>query len=330
MATGKIRTVSLGVTTSDFFSSAGLIDVYGFFGKVAGGFSNTGNISATTYFGLESASFSNTGTSGGLGSTGHVYIKTTGAFTNGVNRTIKAEQIDVRAGSVANAGLISANNVVNIADVAGAISNAVTGEIYSKTIALVAGTSFRNDGKIGTKAVLTVPVALGYDLGTADLVHISAGTTLDNYGQIAGKTTRLIAQGNITLRDGSTLRAANLLGLKSVAGGVTNFGDVSAANLSSEAAGLFDNQGRLAVTDTLSVTAGGFRNLNGSLRADGSARAATIQAKDIVLDIVGQVGSGLIDVSNSGSMIATNGIYVDAEKSGFSNTGTLSAVTLAC
>ncbi len=318
-AAAKIKAVSLTAAASGGFSNAGTIDLYGFSGVFGGAISNTGTISTKTYLGVEGASFSNAG-AGNLLNEGHVYIKVTGAFTNATDRKISGDQIDIRAGSVSNAGLLTALNVVNIADVAGAISNTATGKIYSKTIALIAGTSVRNDGIIGSIRGTANPLA--------DIVNISAATSIDNFGQMKSTSLRLIANGNITLRDGSSLETLELTGLKSNAGGVVNFGTITAGDLTSEVATVFDNQGRIAIGDTLSITAGGFRNLSGTLRADGTSRAALITANNMVFDLAGWVGGQAHNFTNNGSMEAINGIYVDSEKGSVTSTGTLHSSSL--
>lgn len=320
-ATGKIEAVSLTAATlgTGAFTNAGAIDVYGFSGVVGGAFSNSGALSAKTYFGLEAGSFANSG-AGNLLSDGHVYIKAAGAFTNAANRKISGDQIDIRAASVNNAGLITALNVVNIADVAGVITNSSTGKIYSKTIALIASDSLRNYGTIGAWTGTANPIA--------DIVDLSAGSWIDSFGAVSGKTVRILAQGNIKLQDGSSLKAVELAGLKSYTAAIINYATVNAGDFTAEAGAAFDNQGSLNVTNTLSIAAGSFHNMDATLRADGTARVASITAKDMVLDLAGWVAGKVNDVSNDGSMVATGGIYIDTEKSGFTNTGTLRAPTI--
>lgn len=279
-ATGTITAVSLGLKAADFTNS-GVLDLYGFFGEVTNNTRNFGSIETETYLGLKTgALYNRAGAS--LVSGDHLYIKSSGQVENYATARLEANSIDLRAGTVSNSGAIRASEVVNIADLTGALTNTASGTIYGATIAAITGTAFNNDGKVGQRDNTRLPVT--------EVLDISVGTSLRNSGEMVAENLRILAQADI-LNSGSLKADDGLLGVSSKRGSVTNSGTMRAKDIVVEAGNAFDNRSLFKASETISVTAVGNiinQNVNDSV--------ADIGAKMIVLHAGG-------DVANSGGKL---------------------------
>jgi len=282
-AGGSIKTISLGLDASSFLNR-GNIDVYGFFGKISAGAQNFGTITTETYFGLNAASFANRA-GGVLTSKEHVYIKTSGLFSNYDTASLSGETIDLRVGSVLNSGTISATSIVNVADVTGLIKNTNTGRIYGEKIALLTGLNVRNAGIIGQTGSTSLPKAQEVSISA------SAGWVL-NDGSISSTDIRILADSNI--HNTGIMGAVGFLGLKSSAS-VSNKGILRASDARIDAAQTFDNQGLIDVTKSL------YAKANFILSKDGVSRTAVIRGKQILL-------SASDYISNAGRIAGTESV----------------------
>ncbi|WP_417260244.1 filamentous hemagglutinin N-terminal domain-containing protein [Celeribacter sp.] len=296
-----IKTVSLGLTAHNF-TNYGALDLYGFFGDVSNNTKNYGTISAETYFGLDTKSFYNQ-SGANLTSGDHLYIKASNLISNSETARLQSAVIDLRAGSVSNGGEVKASDVVNVADLTGSFNNAATGTIYAKTIALLTGTSVQNDGIIGQTYSSGLP--------KSEVLNISAGTTIRNYGGMYATDIRLLAQDSI-LSSGTIEANGGYLGLKSNASYVTNTGILRGANAVVESDGAFDNQSLFKATETIYVAAGGdIRNRN----VDTSF--ADMGAKEIVLYAAGGISNG------GGKLFGYQSLGLQADGGDINNTGVI-------
>jgi len=302
-ATGKITAVSLGLTSGANFTNYGELDLYGFFGDVTGTTQNFGTIATETYFGLDTTNFYNR-TGATLTSGDHLYIKASNLISNYETARIEATTVDLRAGYVSNSGAIEGAEVVNIADLTGTFKNNATGTIHAKAISLFAGSSFRNDGRIGQRGSNSLP--------KADTVYISAGTSATNYGRIEATNLSLLAQSSIVNYD--LLKAhSGTLALKSETSYVTNLGEMRARDIVVESGGTFDNRSTFKASETITVSAGGDirnRSLDGSYADTG--------AKVIVLHAAGAISN------NAGSrLFGYQSLGVQADGGNIQNDGTI-------
>ncbi|WOI35372.1 glycohydrolase toxin TNT-related protein (plasmid) [Tritonibacter scottomollicae] len=292
----NLTAVSLGLTANGF-RNQGSIDVYGFFGDVNGRAENYGTINSETYFGLEADEFSNRNNASIL-SQGHLYIKTTnGELANYAGAQISGEVVDLRVRSLSNSGLIQAQEVVNVANVARNIRNNTDGEIHAKTIALLANGSFRNNGVIGRKS------------GT-DLLNISGRSAAENFGQIAASELRFISQGKI--ENHGSLEAQDFLGLQSSGSSVSNYGTLRGSAILAEAGSDFLNEGLVQSNQEIFVDVGG-----SIINRDGDTTTAEIKAPTINL-----VASQNID--NNATLLGENRLALISDDGRIYNNGNIS------
>jgi hypothetical protein len=295
-ATGATLTaVSLGLTSKGF-RNQGNIDLYGFFGDVNGQADNYGTIKAETYFGLEAAKFNNRANARVL-SDGHLYIKTTnGGLANYSDAQINGEVVDLRVGSLSNSGLIQAQEVVNIANVAGDIRNNTGGQIFGKTIALIANRSFRNDGVIGRKS------------GT-DTLNVSGTSKAENYGKIAATELRVISSGAV--KNQGSLEAQEFLGLQSSGSSVSNYGILRGDAILIEAGSNFLNERLVQSNQEIFVDVGG-----SITNRDGESTTAEIKAPTVSL-VAGQ------NIDNNGFLFGYNRLGLTSENGRIYNDGNI-------
>lgn len=296
-AGGSIETVSLGVD-ADTFLNRGNIDVYGFFGKVAAGAQNFGAITTETYFGLNAASFANR-EGGTIASNEHLYIKTSGLFSNYNTASLSGETVDLRVASFLNSGTLSGTSVVNVADVTGLIKNTDTGRIYGEKIALLTELNVRNAGIIGQTSSAT--------LQHTEEVSISAGAGwLLNDGSVNATDIRVLA--DRVIHNTGSMDATGFLGLKSSAN-IANKGVLRASDARMDVGQTFDNQGLVDVVESVYIRA------NIILSKDGASRPALIKGKQILL-------SATDSISNAGRIAGTESVGLVADNRFVINRGT--------
>ncbi|RWR08117.1 two-partner secretion domain-containing protein [Paenirhodobacter populi] len=292
-AVGKITAGSLGLDLSGNVENEGLIDVYGLFGSV-GAVWNSGAIKTETYLGITATRFANLVASGRIGtvaSNGHVYLNTAEALTTAEGTSITAKTVDLRAGSIQNAGSVRATEVVTATSTTGSITNAASGRIYGKTIALSAAAAFSNAGSIGQTASNTLPRAALVQLASGTLAS-ATGSDLSNSGEIRATNIVLEGRGNVQNAVAGMVIAADTLSVTSKASGVSNAGRLQAdKTLIIDAAAVFDNTGTSEGKTAVGVTAGTVRN-----RLIDGGGAALIIGKSVLVDA--KTGG----ISNSGTL----------------------------
>lgn len=298
-ATGsKLTAVSLGLTSKGF-RNQGNIDVYGFFGDVNGQADNYGTIKAETYFGLEADKFYNRANARVL-SDGHLYIKTTnGGLANYADAQIKGEVVDLRVGSLSNSGLIQAQEVVNVANVAGDIRNNSGGQIYGKTIALISNDDLRNDGQIGR-------------WWEAETVNLYGKNSVYNSHIVWGDEIRVSSSGNITNAATGNIKGNDFLGIKSSANSVSNYGRLYGEAILIEASKNFLNEYSVDGWTELFVDVGGTIT-----NRDGKSTTAEIKGPTVSLTAGG-------NIDNNGILTGRNLLGLTSENGRIYNNGRLS------
>jgi filamentous hemagglutinin family protein len=296
-AGAKLTAVSLGLTSKGF-RNQGNIDVYGFFGDVNGQADNYGTIKAKTYFGLEADKFYNRANARLL-SDGHLYVKTTnGGLTNFADAQIKGEVVDLRVGSLSNSGLIQAQEVVNVANVAGYIRNNTGGEIYGKTIALISNDDLRNYGQIGR-------------LWEAETINLYGKNSVHNTHIVWGNEIRVSSSGNITNAATGNIKGNDFLGIKSSANSVSNYGRLHGEAILIEAHKNFLNEHEVDGWTELFVDAGGTIT-----NRDGSSTTAEIKGPTVSL-VAG------LNIDNNGILTGRNLLGLTSENGRIYNNGRL-------
>lgn len=272
-ASATITAGSLGFDLTGGFTNRGSIDVYGLFGSAAGAAVNSGSIHTETYFGLTAASFSNEtlgADKGVLISDGHVFLSLAGALTNRVGSEVRAQNMDLRAGSLTNEGTLQASDILTASSATGAMAN--SGFIRGKTIVLLAGAGFANSGVIGQVASAALPKAALVQLASGKL-STATKATLVNSGLIEAAEILLegrdglqnIAGGQTSYAVSGRIGATGSLGLSVLAGDLVNAGGLSAGQgLSASVSGSFNNSGAVQAGGQLWVAAGAIRNGSGA------------------------------------------------------------------
>ncbi|MDX5402191.1 MAG: filamentous hemagglutinin N-terminal domain-containing protein, partial [Rhodobacterales bacterium] len=292
--TGVINAASLGVRGVDFINN-GDVNVFGLFGTLTRHTQNFGRINAETYVGITTANFYNRANAL-LQSGEHLHVRSTGTVANEAGARLLADTIDLRGGALSNAGLIRGQTVTNIADLTGALTNAASGRIEGRTIALLMAGGLRYDGVIGTEQ------------GT-NLVRLSVGREATNNGQIAAQNVSALVQQHVV--NAGSVTAALELGLKSNTSYIGNSGVLRGRDVVIETAGGFDNQSLVRAGEDISVRAGGdIRNrvVNGSV--------AEILAPRILLHATGAV-------SNNGRLFGYQSLGVQADTGAIHNSGVI-------
>ena len=252
-AAARIETVSLGVKTTGFVTNAGSIDTYGFFADVGSSFANKASFRARTYFGLDGGSFYNNaeGFLDVLG--GYLYVNVTNDLVNDTGRVIRADQMDLNAGDMTNAGTLRGSELVNL-DLTGTFTNAAGAAVYGDVIAIAAAGAISNAGALGHSST-------GNALYSEEL-YIAGQSTLANNGAIRGAALNLSVSGKITNGASGLIEARDTIGLQSRAGDLENLGTIRGPRVYVDIAKTLYNKNLIAGTEQLSISANALSNQN--------------------------------------------------------------------
>ncbi|WP_339110155.1 filamentous hemagglutinin N-terminal domain-containing protein [Thioclava sp. GXIMD4216] len=248
-----IETVSLGSNLDTYFSNKGKVDTYGFFGDIGGSLNNQGQFRAQTYFGLDAASlYNNTdGLIDVLG--GYLYVNVIGEMVNDTDRVIRADKMDLNAGTLTNKGTLRGSELVNL-DVTGAFTNAEGAAIYGDIISVSATGAITNAGSLGYSSTSNALYS--------EEIYIAGQSWLSNTGAIRGAELKLSLNDKITNATSAIIEARDTIGLQSRASDLENLGIIRGPEVYIDVAKTLYNKNLINGTELLTISANALSNYN--------------------------------------------------------------------
>lgn len=211
--TGSIRGLTTTITGAALYN-AGAIEVYGLYGVLDDLIQNSGTMKAETVASLRAARLINLA-AGQITSAGSLFITTTGQQRNDLGGTIKGQSVELAAGSIWNAGAITAVGNLNAIITTGGLGNTTTGVMAGHSIFVDADGSISNAGLIKTVAPAGIAmVVTAPNLAPTGTVSLRSAAGLGNSGDIFGAAIRLEAATALTSAAGAQILASGTAFLK--------------------------------------------------------------------------------------------------------------------